>query len=255
NEDQFSDLDWLKFDGLRLALKNLPRKAKNAVLMKVPAPYDVIAVNAGATGPVHEKTLEASFKQYSVPVKGQCDVWITGVPYISPYNVNAVLNPLLVQVMALGYFFNLHRGTPLLREGGTIILTHPCHDDFDPDHHPSYIEFFNRLLPETRDAMELHRKYEREFAENPSYVDRFRFGNAYHGSHPFFMWYWGERGRQWAGRVIAAGAKNSRVCELMGWEHAASLSEAIAMAKANFDGEPDIAVTHIAPTFLCDVTP
>ena len=31
-------------------------------------------------------------------------------------------------------------------------------------HHPSYIEFFNRLLPETRDAMELEKKYEDEFA-------------------------------------------------------------------------------------------
>ncbi|MEL6338345.1 MAG: lactate racemase domain-containing protein [Myxococcota bacterium] len=255
NEDHFSDLDWLKFDGLRLTLKNLPRGAKNKVMMKIPAPYDVIAVNAGATDPVHKRTLETSFSQYSVSVKGQCDIWITGVPYISPYNVNSLLNPLLVQVMALGYFFNLNRGTPLLRKGGTIILTHPCFDDFDPDHHPSYIEFFNRLLPETTDALTLHKKYEREFAENPSYIDRFRFGNAYHGSHPFFMWYWGERGRQWANRVIVAGAENARVPELMGWEHAASLSEAIAMAQANFDGSPEIAVTHIAPTFLCDVTP
>jgi hypothetical protein len=37
-----------------------------------------------------------------VPVKGQADILVTGVPYISPYNVNAFLNPLLVQVMAQG---------------------------------------------------------------------------------------------------------------------------------------------------------
>lgn len=255
NEDHFTDLDWLKFDALRFSLRNLPRTAKNKLMMIFPAPYDVIAVNAGATEPVHAKTLEASFKQYSVPVQGQCDVWITGIPYISPYNVNSLLNPLLVQVMALGYFFNLNRGVPLVRKGGTLILTHPCFDMFDSEHHPSYIEFFNRLLPETRDAMELHKKYEREFAENPSYVDRFRFGHAYHGSHPFFMWYWGERGRQHLGRIIVAGAENSRVPEMMGWEHSGSLSEAIAMARADYGGTPDIAVTHIAPTFLCDVTP
>ena len=35
-----------------------------------------------------------------MPVEGQADILITGIPYISPYNVNSFLNPLLVQVMA-----------------------------------------------------------------------------------------------------------------------------------------------------------
>ena len=93
-----------------------------------------------------------------------------------PYNVNSILNPLLVQVMGLGYLYNLNRGVPLVKKGGVIILCHPAYDEFDPEHHPSYIEFFNRLLPETRDAMKLEHKYEREFAENPSYVHLYRKG-------------------------------------------------------------------------------
>lgn len=253
NEDHFTDLDWLKFDGLRFSLKHLPSAAKRKLMMKVPAPYEIIAVNAGATEPTHEKTLEKCFDQYTVPLKGQADIMITGIPYISPYNVNSVLNPLLVQVMALGYFFNMNRGVPVVKEGGTLILCHPCYDDFDPNHHPSYIEFFNRLLPETRDAMELHRKYEREFAENPSYVDRYRFGNAYHGAHPFFMWYWGEAGRQHCGRIIAAGATNSRVPELLGWERADSLAEAIAMARSTAPSAPEITMLHHPPIFMADV--
>ena len=36
-----------------------------------------------------------------MPVEGQADILIFGIPYISPYNVNSILNPLLVQVMAL----------------------------------------------------------------------------------------------------------------------------------------------------------
>ena len=48
---------------------------------------------AGATEAVHEKTLEKCFQQYTVPVKGQCDILITGIPFISPYNVNSTLNP------------------------------------------------------------------------------------------------------------------------------------------------------------------
>ena len=253
NEDHFTDVDWLKFDGLRFGLKKLPGPAKRKMMFSIPSPYDLVAVNAGSTDLVHEQTLEKCYEQYAVPVKGQADVVITGIPFVSPYNVNSVLNPLLVQVMGLGYFHNMNRGTPVLKNGGTLILCHPCYDKFDPEHHPSYIEFFNRLLPETKDAMELHRRYEREFAENPSYVDRYRFGNAYHGAHPFFMWYWGEGGRQWTGRVIAAGATNSRVPEMMGWERAENLSEAIAMAKSTAPAEPDITMLHHPPIFLCDV--
>ena len=70
-------------------------------------------------------------------------------------------------------------------------MHHPCYDEFDHNFHPSYIEFFNRLLPESRDAVYLRYKYEREFANNPSYIEMYRRGNAYHGAHPFFMWYWG----------------------------------------------------------------
>ena len=93
--------------------------------------------------------------------------------------------------MGLGYFHNMYRGKPVLKKGGVMILTHPCYDEFDHNHHPSYIEFFNRLLPETRDAMKLRHKYEEEFARNQSYIEMYRRGNAYHGAHPFFMWYWG----------------------------------------------------------------
>ncbi|MEZ4272941.1 MAG: hypothetical protein R3C68_16365 [Myxococcota bacterium] len=95
NEDHFTDMDWLKFDGMRFSLKHTPRAAKRRMMHAIPAPYDVIAVNAGATEPVHEKTLEKCFAQYTVPVKGQADVLITGIPYISPYNVNSILNPIL----------------------------------------------------------------------------------------------------------------------------------------------------------------
>jgi hypothetical protein len=90
-----------------------------------------------------------------------------------------------VQVMALGYHFNMYRNKPLLRKGGVMIITHPCFDEFDPKFHPSYIEFFHRLLPESRDAFYLREKYEREFAENPAYIEMYRRGNAYHGAHAF----------------------------------------------------------------------
>jgi hypothetical protein len=213
----------------------------------------VIAVAAGKTEPTHEKILEACRRQSFVKVKGQTDILIAGIPYISPYNVNSILNPLLVQVMANGYFFNMNRGIPLVKKGGTLIVTHPCADEFDPVQHPSYIEFFHRLLPETRDAMVLHKKYEEEFARNPSYVHLYRKGNAYHGAHPFYMWYWGENGRHHLGQVIAVGTENTHVPELLGWERADTLAEAIDMARGRQGRTAGITLMHHPPMVMTDV--
>jgi lactate racemase len=253
NEDEFTEVDRLKFEAMRWTLSKMPRAAKRKLFHSIPAQYQMVAVYAGKTEPVHERILKHCWDQYGVHIRGQADVLICPVPFISPYNVNSILNPLLVQVMGLGYFHNFYRGKPLLKKGGVMILTHPCYDEFDHNHHPSYIEFFNRLLPETRDAMKLRHKYEEEFAKNPSYIEMYRRGNAYHGAHPFFMWYWGENGRQHVGKVIVAGAENAHVPKILGWDRADSLPEAIAMAKSAVGPSPDITMMHHPPIVMADM--
>ena len=78
-----------------------------------------------------------------------------GLPYICPYNVNSIMNPILVMCLGLGYFFNLYRGKPLVREGGVLIMSHPTPWEFHPVHHPSYIDFFEQVLSETTDPAEI----------------------------------------------------------------------------------------------------
>ncbi len=249
-EEDFTETDRLKLAAMRAALSRMPRLAKRKMFQAVPAAYEIIAVHAGKTEPTHARILERNWAQYAVDVDFQADIVVMGIPYISPYNVNSILNPLLVQLMACGYFFNFYRGKPLVKKGGTLIVTHPCSDAFDPDQHPSYIEFFHRLLPETRDARLLEEKYEREFAENPTYVHMYRTGNAYHGAHPFFMWYWGENGRQHLGRIIAVGADNEHVPRMLGWECAERLSDALDMARAVHGRGAEIALLHHPPIVM-----
>ncbi len=134
-----------------------------------------------------------------------------------------------------------------------MILTHPCTDQFDREHHAPYVEFFHNLLPETRDAMELHKKHESKFAANPAYVQMYRTGHAYHPAHPFFMWYWGEAGRQWLGKVIVVGADNAYAPKLLGWETATSMNEALEMAKGNTPS-PEITLLHMPPIVMTEVT-
>jgi hypothetical protein len=255
NEDDLNAREKLALKGLIFTLDKLPQPARQAIFQKVPSPYGVTGVFAGATEAVHEQTLAKCAEQYEVPVKGQADILVTGIPYISPYNVNSFLNPLLVQVLAQGYLFNLYRGVPLIKKGGTMIITHPCTDQFDKEHHAPYIEFVHNLLPETRDAMELHKKYEAKFASNPAYIQMYRTGHAYHPAHPFFMWYWGEAGRQHIGRVIVVGADNEYIPKLLGYETARTMQEALEMAKEGFGHDPSITMMHMPPIMVAATTP
>src|SRR5208282_2314705 len=93
NEDRYTELDRLKLEGMRYALKKLPRVAKRKLFQNIPAGYELIGCFAGKTEACHAKTLELCFRQYAVPVHGQSDVVIAGIPYITPYNVNSILNP------------------------------------------------------------------------------------------------------------------------------------------------------------------
>jgi hypothetical protein len=253
-EEDLDDFEWTKLRGLKRTLDTLPQPARQELFNRSPAAYDLIGVWAGETEAVHAHTIERCFDQYCIPVRGQADIVVSAMPYVSPYNVNSYLNPLLVQVMAQGYLFNLWRDNPLIKKNGTLIITHPMEDKFDPDHHAPYIEFVHRLLPETRDAHTLHKKYERQFAEDPTYVELYRHGHAYHGAHPFYMWYWGEAGRQHIGRVIVAGASSPYICELFGYEPARNLQEAIDMARDTAPPSPQITMLHLPPILMTDVS-
>lgn len=254
NEDDLTSFESGALKALVRTLDRVPAEARQAIFEKVPSPYGVTGVFAGETEAAHEQTLRKCYEQYLVPVKGDADILITGIPYISPYNVNAFLNPLLVQVMALGYLFNLYKGQPMVKKGGTLIIFHPCTDKFDKRHHTPYIEFVHRLLPETRDGMILHRKYEEEFATNPAYIEMYRSGNSYHPAHAFFMWYWGERGRQHVGRVIVVGADNEYIPSIMGWETAKNLQDALRKAYDTAPSSPDVLTLHCPPIFMADTS-
>jgi lactate racemase len=252
NEDDWSGADRAAYKGLAFTLSKLPQSARQAIFQRVPSPYGVTGVFAGECEAVHERTLERCSSQYLVPLQGQADILVAGIPYISPYNVNSFLNPLLVQVMAEGYLFNLYKGAPVVRKGGAMIIFHPCTDQFDKEHHAPYVDFFHDVLPQTRDAAVMHKEFEEKFANNPAYIEMYRKGHAYHPAHPFYMWYWGEAGRQHLGRVIVVGADNDYVPKLLGWETARSFAEALAMASGS-QRDPEITMLHIPPIVMADM--
>ena len=230
----------------------MPVAGRRGIFNRWLAPYEMTSVQAGAVEAVHERTTANVLAQHLVPVQGQTDVLTMGLPYICPYNVNSVMNPILVMCLGLGYFFNLYRGKPLVREGGVVIMSHPTRWEFHPVHHPSYIDFFEQLLASTTDPAELEAKYEEQFATDEWYVHLYRTSYAYHGVHPFYMWYWGAHALQWLGRVIVVGG-DPRSVRRMGFQPASTLSDALEMASDVVGPSPTITHVHNPPILMADV--
>ena len=252
-ENTWSPKDKAAFAGLERSVNTLPARQVREIFHSIEAPYQMTSVQAGETEAVHESTLSNFHRQQLVEVKGQADVLVAGIPYISPYNVNSVLNPILVNCMALGYFFNLYRGKPLVREGGVMIAFHPVKYEWHPIHHPSYIDFFDTVLSETLDPVEIEARYEEDFAYDPWYRHLYRTSHAYHGVHPFYMWYWAADGMRHVARTIFVGG-DPKTTHHMGFMSASTLEDALEMASDIVGNQPSITYMHAPPLMLCDVT-
>lgn len=229
-----------------------PAKARHALWQRNLAPYGVTGVHAGAIDAVHPHTLAGVHRQQITEVDGQSDVLVLGVPYICPYNVNSVMNPILVMCMGLGYFFNMYRNRPPVRKGGALIMYHPMPADFHPVHHPSYIDFFDEVLAQTTDAATMEEKFQDQYATDPWYVHLYRSSYAYHGVHPFYMWYWGAHALEHCGDVICVGSDRTST-DRLGLRRASTLNDALEMASDTVGRSPSLTYLHSPPLTMADV--
>ncbi|WCO68660.1 lactate racemase domain-containing protein [Iamia majanohamensis] len=252
-EWEWSTRDRMTFMGMQAGLKRMGPNARRRAFQSWEAPYGVTSVTAGAVDPVHERTLQHCFDQHLVSVEGQTDVLTMGLPYICPYNVDSIMNPILVMCLGLGYFFNMYRGRPLVREGGVLILSHPTPWDFHPVHHPSYIDFFEEVLADTTDPKVIAEKYETRYAEDEWYRHLYRTSHAYHGVHPFYMWYWGAHALDHLGSVIVVGG-DTRAVRRLGFRPASTLQDALEMATDTVGPQPTVTHLHNPPIVMADVT-
>ena len=249
--------EWsLKDQATYLAVKRgndlAPPRRRRQIWHRTSAPYGITSVTAGAPEEVHAVTMRHVLRQQLTEVDGPADIGVWGVPYICPYNVNSIMNPILVMSLGLGYFFNLYRGQPIVRPGGVAIYYHPMRNEFHPVHHPSYIDFFEEVLAETTDPVAIETKYEEQFATDSWYTHLYRNSYAYHGVHPLYMWYWGAHALEHVGQVIFVGA-DRRTAARLGFRAASTLDDALEMAKDVVGRSPSISYLHTPPLVMADV--
>jgi lactate racemase len=167
--------------------------------------------------------------------------------------VNSVMNPILVQCLGLGYFFNMYLGQPLVRRGGVMILHHPTPWEFHQVHHPSYVDFFDEVLAETTDPAAIEAKFEQQYAQDPWYTHLYRNSYAYHGVHPFYMWYWGAHAMEYLDNNVLFVGGDRRAVRRMGFRAASSFADALEMARDVVGSSPRITYLHSPPLALTEV--
>ncbi|MHB1486136.1 MAG: NPN-dependent hydroxyacid isomerase, LarAH14/15/16 family [Acidimicrobiales bacterium] len=252
-EWEWSARDRLAYLASSKALARTPPALARSIMSSIRAPHAMTSVQAGEVEAVHAVTTANVYAQQMVDISGQADVLTMGLPYICPYNVNSIMNPILVACLGLGYFFNMYKGRPLVRQGGVVIMSHPTPWAFNPVHHPSYIDFFEQVLSETTDPAEIEAKFEADFATDEWYVHLYRTGHAYHGVHPFYMWYWCAHALAHVGAVIIVGGDPASVRRL-GFKPASTLADALEMAEDVVGRDPSITHLHSPPLLMANVT-
>ncbi|MCH7704250.1 MAG: DUF2088 domain-containing protein [Planctomycetes bacterium] len=252
-EHGWSLRDRLSYYGSRVGLRMLPRALRRKAYNALPAPYGLTGVYAGCTEAVHARTLENVDRQGEVEVPEQADIVLVGLPGISPYNIDSPLNPILVRCLSAGYFFNFYRNRPLVRKGGVMIIDHPLENEFCRVQHTAYQDFFNELLPQTSDPRELEHRFELSYAENERYIDSYRNSYAYHGVHPFYMWYWGAHGMAHLGKLIVVQPSSELSAQRLGFDSAPSMTAAIGMATDFVGAQPKVYYYHCPPIIMCSL--
>jgi hypothetical protein len=175
----------------------------------------------------------------------KADVVLYGVPDWSPYAAYSYTNPLLtLYSTALGYLGGMIEalGAP----GCTVILSTPCQDRWDEQHHPSYREVWERVVPETKDPYVARDRFEAEFATREDYREAYRRGFGFHGVHPIMAMFPLKRLKH-AGNVIVAGADDPGIVRHAGFEPATTIEDALARAYEIHGGDASIAYVPYPP--------
>ena len=252
-EWEWSVKDQARWFGLRRATAAVPSgKLRRRIFGGLSAPWHPIGIAGGELAAVRATSDALSLSQQQVTVSGQADVGIIGVPSRTPYSVDAPTNPVLAAWTGLAGIAGAHTGTPLVREGGALILFHPLGSDFSPLYHPSYVDFFAEVLSVTTDPARISAEFEKKFATDPWYAHLYRTSHAFHGLHPVLRWYETARAVRGVGDVVWVGADRANA-DRLGFRAASTLADALEIVSSTVGRSPKISYLHTPPRVVVDV--
>ena len=235
-----------------VAMKLMPESMRRAILSSVQTAYLPVEINAGAIEPVHQRTLAIMKDQLKISVPRQYSTMVFGLPDLSPYAVDARINPVLVVSDVLGYVFNWFYNKPYVKRGGVVIILNPTFEVFHDEYHVSYKKFYEEVLPETTEPFEMWERFQESFARDPHLIECYRNRFAHHGVHPFTVWYWATYTLSYLSRVILVGPASDAPAKRLGVGWAKNLDDALGQAR-DLTGDDDVVGLTIPPFFYCQV--
>lgn len=233
-------------------LSLLPESIRYSILKSVRTDYEPIGINAGDIDAVHEKTLEMMKEQLSIDIPRQYSTLVFGLPDMSPYAVDARINPVLVVSDILGYVFNWFYNKPIIKENGVVIIMNPTFEIFHEEYHVAYKMFYDEVLSDTTEPFEMQQRYQEKYAKDEFLIDCYRNKYAHHGFHPFTVWYWATYPLKYLSKVILVGPKDPGVAKRLGVDWAKNLDDALAMAR-EISGDDDVVALTMPPFFYANV--
>lgn len=169
----------------------------------------------------------------------KADIVVYGIPAWSPYATFAKMNPILTLISSgLGYLGGYIEAVG--KPGCSVILSTPCREEWDMEHHPSYKEVWERVLPGRRDPYEITEQFGEEFATRAEYIEMYRHGVAFHPIHGILATHPLKRLKH-AGRVYVAAPEDPKVPEHIGFLPAKSVEDAIADARKHHGPQATVA--------------
>ena len=230
------------------AMALTPEPIRRRIMRGLRSAYEPFEIHAGAVDSVHPITVNAMKRQMTVEIDRQYDTLVFGLPDLSPYAIGARINPVLVVSDVLGYLWNWFYERPYVKRGGTVIIHNPAFEIFHEEYHVPYRRFYEEVLAETHDPFEMHERFSDNYAKDPYFIDCYRNRYAYHGYHPFTVWYWATYPLRYLSKVILVGPKDDRQARRLGVSWAPNLDDALAMSREATGGDSVIAHTRYHPS-------
>jgi hypothetical protein len=232
--------DKLAFNGLKGLLDLTPAAVRTRLLQVPPSRQAVTGVASGSIAVTHRAARDLFTKQYGSEPLEPTDVATIGAPPASPYAINSLLNPLLVAHNALTTAVP-HDGSPsFVRQGGVLIIHHGLTKTFDPLQQPSFIDFYDDVLPISGEDIV---KREESFAHDAWYAHLYRTSYAHHGTLPFRLWAECARARDHLAGVVVVGGETAAAHHL-GFRRASTFADALEMAR-DMTSTARPSVTHL----------